>query len=69
MPEALYMPAMLTCGEVAEALNVETSTVYRWAREGVVPSVRIGGTVRIPPVALEALLRDASADTTPEEEA
>jgi excisionase family DNA binding protein len=59
MPEMLYMPAMLTCGEVAEAMKVESSTVYRWCREGVVPSVRIGGTVRIPPAALEALLREA----------
>jgi excisionase family DNA binding protein len=53
---------MLTCGEVAEAMKVESSTVYRWAREGVVPSVRIGGTVRIPPAALEALLRSEEAD-------
>ena len=52
-PEKL--PALLTAGEVAQTLKVEASTVYRWARDGVVPSVRVGGTVRIPADALDAL--------------
>ena len=49
------MPALLTADEVAERWKVEPSTVYRWAREGVVPSVRIGGIVRFPARELEAM--------------
>jgi excisionase family DNA binding protein len=47
------MPALLTASEFAAALKVEPSTVYRWAREGVLPSVRLGGVVRIPARELE----------------
>lgn len=33
-------------GEVAELLGVTRACVYRWARRGVVPSLRIGGALR-----------------------
>jgi excisionase family DNA binding protein len=49
------MPPLLTRAEVAEALRVEDSTVYRWAKVGVVESVRVGGIVRISASELERI--------------
>jgi len=39
---------MLTVPEVAEKLRVNPQTAYRWVREGTLPAVRVGGTVRVP---------------------
>ena len=64
MPAVEKMPALLTCREFAEALRVEDSTAYRWARTGVVDSVRVGGTVRIPS---SELTRLAGSALDPEE--
>ena len=36
-------------------MRVEDSTAYRWARDGLVRSVRVGGTVRIPVTELERI--------------
>jgi len=58
MPVTPTMPAYLTCPEFAAALRVEESTAYRWAREGVVRSVRVGGIVRIPVRELERIAGD-----------
>ena len=55
MPTVTKMPALLTCPELASALRVEDSTVYRWARDGVIKSVRVGGIVRVPAAELERL--------------
>jgi excisionase family DNA binding protein len=33
---------------VSEELRVTRGTAYRWIREGSLPAVRVGGTVRIP---------------------
>jgi len=41
-------PGMLTVPEVAEKLRVNPQTAYRWVREGTLPAVRVGGTVRVP---------------------
>ena len=65
MPKTLEMPALLTADEVASAWKVEQSTVYRWAREGVVPSVRIGGVVRFPARELEALAETRDSEEAP----
>ena len=54
------MPLLLTVREVADALRVEDSTVYRWARAGVVDSVRFEGVVRIPASELERIAAGAS---------
>lgn len=40
-------PPLVTAGEVAERFAVSEDTVWRWARDGRFPSVRLpGGTVR-----------------------
>ena len=46
--------------QVAEMLNVPTSTVYEWARKGLIASVRVGQGRRkltlIPATAVQELL-------------
>jgi excisionase family DNA binding protein len=39
---------LLTVAEVSEELRVTQGTAYRWIREGSLPAVRVGGTVRVP---------------------
>lgn len=48
---------MLTPKEVARALRVHVRTVRRWIANGVIPAVKIGGTVRIPSSVIEAARR------------
>ena len=62
MPATQKMPALLTCPEFAQALRVEDSTAYRWARVGIVDSVRVGGTVRIPSSELARVAGSALTD-------
>lgn len=56
------MTKYLTLAEVAELLQVDLRTVYRWvAGEGVsrpLPAFRIGGVRRVDPRALEAWMLD-----------
>jgi excisionase family DNA binding protein len=37
---------VLTAIELAELLRVGVTTVHRWARRGVIPSIRVGRVVR-----------------------
>lgn len=39
-------PRVLTCAQVAELLGVSKARVYRMAREGDLPAVRYGRSVR-----------------------
>ena len=57
MPTVTKMQPLLTPSEVAETLRVEPSTVYKWLKNGTLPSVRLGGTVRVPAHAIEDLLQ------------
>ncbi len=45
--------AFLTVKEAAVVLRLAPSTVYRLTRAGIVESVRVGGSVRIPARALD----------------
>lgn len=45
---------LLTPGELAEILNVSAKTVYQMAELNIIPSLKIGGSVRFDP-------RDVSA--------
>ena len=49
-------PALLTAAEIADLFRVSESTVYRWAREGDLPSVTVGSTIRFPRDAVERKL-------------
>jgi excisionase family DNA binding protein len=48
---------LLSVEEVAEYLDVNPVTVYRWCREGLLPSVRIGKFWRVRRQALEDFLQ------------
>jgi len=52
----------LTAAELAREFSVSRQTVYRWAAKGQVPTVRLGGTLRIPVKPLvDRLRRNSSA--------
>lgn len=58
------MPQFLKPGAVAERLNVSKDSVYRWARDGVLPAaliLRVGRSVRIDADALRDWLRQQRA--------
>lgn len=39
-------PLLVTAGEVAKALRLSPSSVYRYAQSGAIPSIRVEGSVR-----------------------
>jgi excisionase family DNA binding protein len=39
---------LLTVAEVSDELRVTRGTTHKWIREGRLPAVRVGGTVRAP---------------------
>ncbi|MHB1417241.1 MAG: helix-turn-helix domain-containing protein [Chloroflexota bacterium] len=47
-------PELLHVSDVAKRLGLRRSRVYQLVAAGVVPSVRIGGSIRIPARAFEA---------------
>ncbi|WP_370552357.1 MULTISPECIES: helix-turn-helix domain-containing protein [unclassified Conexibacter] len=47
----------MTAREVAELLQLPPSTVYRLARQGVLPCARLGRTIRFVRQEIEATLR------------
>lgn len=53
---------MLSAAQVAERLGLSLRTVRRWIADGSLPSVKIGGAVRIPASALEVPYRTAGDD-------
>ena len=53
------LPTFLRVSELAEELSVSTSTVRRWLRAGVLPSVRVGRFRLVPREALQGLVDEA----------
>lgn len=58
------MKTLLTPRDVADILSVDASTVYRWARDGVLPAVRIGSIVRFDPDVLKLRISGQSVGET-----
>lgn len=54
----------LAADEVAEGLGVSRRTVITWARHGLIPSVRIGRTIRFREDDLRRFLRGSSEVST-----
>jgi len=48
----------LTAGELAQALSLSVVTVFKLARRGIIPCVRIGTSVRFCPNAIARWLRE-----------
>lgn len=55
------LPDMATVPEVARLLQVSDNQGYLLVKRGEIPSVRLGGTIRVPKRALVAWM-DAAAD-------
>lgn len=47
--------------ELAEVLNIDKQTIWRMAKRGLLPSVRLGGRVRFDPRAIADWLREHTA--------
>lgn len=41
-------PLLLRGGEVADALGISRALAYRWMSNGVLPTVRVSRSVRVP---------------------
>lgn len=52
------MPEYLTAKQVAEYLQVKPLTIYQWAREGKIPSIKIGRVWRFKKEAIDTFLGD-----------
>lgn len=55
---------ILTIPEVAKLLQINMHTAYRYAKEGKIPAVRIGGSWRVREEILEQWLKERSGNTT-----
>ena len=53
-------PLLLRGVEVAEALGISRALAYRWMASGILPTVRISRSIRVP---REELLRWIAANT------
>ncbi|MGD1027029.1 helix-turn-helix domain-containing protein [Candidatus Binatus soli] len=49
-----------TVKEAARLLHINANVAYQYTKKGILPSVRIGRSVRIPRLALEQFLADQS---------
>jgi len=54
------LPSLLTVRETAAELRFHRSTTYQQIRKGIIPSVRIGRTIRVRRVDLDALIESSS---------
>lgn len=52
----------LTVHETARVMKVVPATVYAWVREGDIPSLKLGGRVRIPTAKLADMLGMTTED-------
>jgi excisionase family DNA binding protein len=55
-------PPMMTVGQVARTFTVSASHIYRMVRRNELPAVRIGGAIRVPRTAVEAMLCPAPTE-------
>jgi len=56
-PRLFPIPPLHTAAEVAERLNLSVRTIRRMIADGRLPIVRIGGSIRIRPETLAALIQ------------
>jgi excisionase family DNA binding protein len=52
-------PGMLTSKQVAERCSVSVMTVSRWVRDGRIPALRFGKTIRFRPEDVDAFIEQA----------
>lgn len=56
-------PLALTVSEAAQLLQISRASAYEAVRQGSIPSIRIGRTLRVPRAALEAMLTTEGAQS------
>lgn len=61
MPSTHDAERFLTAVEIAKVFRVSRGTVWRWGRDGVIPRVVIGSTIRYDSRAVEQLLNGEAA--------
>ena len=61
------IPALMTVGEVAEALRMSDETVHRWCRQGRLEHTNINGVKRFHRAYIEGLIADGHTAATPAE--
>lgn len=54
---------LLTIPAIAKRFNVHRSTVWRWCLRGILPCIRIGGTIRVKMEDVEALEKGERNET------
>lgn len=60
---------LLTAAEIAPLFRVTPPTIYRWAEDGTIPSVKVGGIVRFRRSDIDALLAPVRTSAASESEA
>jgi excisionase family DNA binding protein len=50
--ESKALPLLLRGREVAETLGISRALAYRWMQAGILPTVRVGRSVRVPQAGL-----------------
>ena len=67
MVETAPPQPLMTSRTLAQHLSVTRDTVRKWARAGVIPSIRLGHGYRFIRTEVEAALRAGSAQTAEED--
>jgi excisionase family DNA binding protein len=57
-----FMTKLIGAQEVAERLDVPPSWVYRWSREGKLPSVKLGKYLKFDPKKIEEWIGDQTKE-------
>lgn len=55
---AQNLETLLKPDQVADKLQIGISTVYHLAHRGILPGIKIGGTLRFSPLALDRYLKN-----------
>lgn len=59
------MTILIKPQEAADMLKVSVPTIYRWAAAGVIPSIKIGGAVRLRKIDIDHMIgATPTADST-----
>jgi len=59
------MGKLLTVPQVAQILQVKSSTIYGWTRQGKFPHIRAGRLIRFSPDQVNDFLRTGSRESKP----
>lgn len=59
-------PALLTVLEAGALLGIKRTSAWKLVREGVIPTVRFGRVVRVPPDALEHVVKARTRGLPPD---